>query len=710
MKYVLPLVTALALVTSLSRANASNANPHRQSEWTEYLGGPDRNHYSTIDQIRPENVTKLQVAWTYHSGDFGQMQCNPIVVDGVLYGATASAEIFALDAATGLEKWRYSEGKGVPNRTIRGVTYWESGDDKRIIFALDANLCEIDARTGKLVASFGDNGKTSLRAGLGETAKDRYVVSTTPGTLFGDIIVMPFRVEENEQAALGTIQAFNVRTGKLVWTFRTIPLPGEYGYETWSKDTYKNINVGAANNWSGMSIDRKRGILYVPTGSAAPDFWGGNRIGQNLFANCLLALDAATGKRLWHFQFVHHDLWDRDLPAPPNLITIKRDGRTIDAVAQVTKLGYVYVFDRVTGEPLFPIEEKPFPKTELSGDEAWPTQPIPTKPAPYARQNFTEKDINPYSEEHDKLLKTFRESRTGTFVPFSKQYTIIFPGFDGGAEWGGAAADPDGILYVNETTMGWVARLTDTPTDEQLAELTPGHRVYVANCIGCHGPERKGNPTSGYPSLVDVGTRRSREEIAKIVSTGKGMMPAFTRLTPLEQQTVVEFLIGDEKKEGSANAAGGEQVKPKSAVPPPPYRFDGYVKFVDSKGFPGINPPWGTLNAIDLNTGEYLWKVTLGDFKEISSARGIPPTGAENYGGPVVTAGGVIFIAATKDGYFRAFDRKTGKLLWETKLPAPGFATPCTYETNGKQYVVVACGGTKLDTPKGDCFVAFALP
>jgi quinoprotein glucose dehydrogenase len=709
MKFPLPLIVTLApALLAMHGSAAESRTPPPKVEWREYLGGPDRNHFSTLSQITPENVASLKPAWEYHSGDYGQMQCSPIVVDGVLYGATASAEIFALDAATGKELWRYSEGKDVPNRTIRGVTYWADGDDRRILFALDAFLCEVDAGTGKLVSSFGENGKTSLRAGLGETAKNKYVVSTTPGTLFGDIVIMPFRVEENDQAALGTIQAFNVRTGKLAWTFRTIPAPGEFGYETWSPNTYKNTSVGGANNWCGMSIDRARGIVYVPTGSASPDFWGGNRLGQNLFANCLLALDASTGKRLWHFQFVHHDLWDRDLPAPPNLVTIRRDGRAIDAVAQVTKQGYVFVFDRVTGEPLFPIDEVPVPKTELEGDVAWPTQPLPRKPAPYARQSFTEQELNPYSEDHDTLLRTFRESRMGTFLPFSKQSTIILPGFDGGAEWGGAAADPDGILYVNETTMGWVARLIDTPRNEQLAALTPGHRVYAANCVTCHGPERQGNPASGYPSLLDVGTRLSREDISKLTLVGRGMMPGFPGLTALERQTLVDFLIGDEKKEGGGDVrqAAAPEPQPDTSTP---YQFDGYVKFIDSRGYPGINPPWGTLNAIDLNTGEYLWKVTLGEFKELKE-KGIPPTGAENYGGPVVTAGGVIFIGATKDGMFRAFDKRTGKLLWETELPAPGFATPCTYEAGGRQYVVIACGGTKLDTKKGDSYVAFALP
>ncbi len=451
-----------------------------------------------------------------------------------------------------------------------------------------------------------------------------------------------------------------------------------------------------------MAVDKKRGILFVPTGSAGFDFYGGNRAGQNLFANSLLALNARTGKRMWHFQLVHHDIWDRDIPAPPNLVTIKKDGKIIDAVAQVTKAGFVYVFDRVTGKPVYPINEVAVPKSDIPEEKSWPTQPVPTLPKPYARTIFAESDINPHSADRDSLLAVYRKANKGMFHPFGKTPTIILPGFDGGAEWGGAAVDPDGIMYVNANEMPWIASLAPTPKDDELSNLSPGQRVYTLNCVVCHGPERKGNPRSGYPSLVDIGQRRERDYVSKLITSGKGMMPGFTSITGTEKQALIAFLFGDEKVEVASES------KDKKG-PFVPYKFNGYNKFLDSKGYPAISPPWGTLTAIDLNTGKHVWQKTLGEFKELT-AKGIAPTGTENYGGPVITAGGLLFIAATKDGMFRAFDKKTGKLLWQTELPAAGFATPSTYEVNGKQYIVVACGGTKLGTKKGDSYVAFALP
>ncbi len=698
-----------ALLCSLGMtAWLTGREPDPATEWPEYLGGPDRNHYSTLRQINTDNVSQLKPVWEFHTGDSGQVQCNSIIVGGVLYGVTASNQLFALDAATGKERWRFAESGGASSlSTNRGVVYWRSskpGDTTpaRILYAYGSSLYAINTSTGKPISDFGTDGHTSLKSGLGPTAEDKFVISNTPGTLFEDLIVMPLRLSEGADAAPGAIQAFNVRTGKLAWVFHTIPRPGEYGYESWPKNAYKNTDVGGANCWAGMSVDRKRGILYVPTGSAAFDFYGGNRAGKNLFANCLIALDARTGKRLWHQQLVHHDIWDRDLPAPPNLLTVKQNGKPVDAVAQVTKQGYVYLFDRVTGKPLFPIQEVPMPKSALPEETTWPTQPIPTKPKPFARQTLTEADINPYSDDRDSLLAQFRRARKGAYVPLSLTPTLVLPGADGGAEWGGAAVDPDGILYVNANEMAWLFSLRPTPKADELAQLSPGHRLYTINCQTCHGPERKGNVASGYPSLVAIGQRRDRAYVSNLIGHGKGMMPGFPTLSAGEKQALLAFLFGDEKSEATPVAAGQQE-------PYVPYKFNGYNKFLDSKGYAGIKPPWGTLTAIDLNTGEHRWQLPLGELPELT-AKGIPPTGTENYGGPVVTAGGVLFIAATKDGMFRAFDKKTGKLLWQTALPAAGFATPSTYAVNGKQYVVVACGGTKLGTKKGDSYVAFALP
>ena len=684
------------------------------TEWHEYLGGPERNHYSPLAQIDPGNVGRLRVAWEYHTGEPGEVQCNPLVVDAVLYGVTAVGGIFALDAATGRERWRHAGDELKPggdwkenHRILRGRTYWAGGADKRILFASGPWLRALDAATGRPVADFGAEGRVSLKQGLGEQARDKWVVSTTPGALYGDLLIMPLRLTEGADAAPGYLQAFNVRTGALVWTFHTIPLPGEFGHDTWSPDAHKNTAVGGANCWAGMAIDRERGIVFVPTGSAAPDFWGGARKGPNLFANCLLALDAFTGRRLWHYQFVHHDLWDRDLPAPPNLVTVRRGGRTVDAVAQVTKSGHVFVFDRVTGEPLFPIEEVPVPRSDLPGEASWPTQPLPVKPAPFARQTLTESDLSPYTENRDAMLARFSAARTGTFQPFGKHDTLLFPGFDGGAEWGGAAVDPDGVLYVNANEMAWMARLKESLRPEELARLSPGGRVYAVHCATCHGSERAANPAAGLPSLVDLGARRPRDEVARLVAAGKGMMPGFSLLSQAERELLVDFLFGTEKE-----GTGGESAAPVTGPEPPKpaYVLDrGYLKFLDERGYPAIRPPWGSLTAIDLNTGEHRWRITLGNFAELAPD-GTPPTGTENYGGPVVTAGGLLFIAATKDSMFRAFDRATGRLLWKTELPAPGFATPCTYEVDGRQFVAVAACGTKLGTKEGDSYVAFALP
>jgi quinoprotein glucose dehydrogenase len=705
-RLLLPLgaLAALAFGWSHFTQNLTDDKPNDNTNWSEYLGGPDRNHYSALSQITPDNVSKLKVAWTYAARDSGQIQTNPIIVDGVLYGVTPTVQIFALDAATGKELWKAGDPLKTWYSTCRGVTYWQSGDEKRILYTVGPLLYALDARTGKIIPSFGDNGHADLHEGLGEAAKDKFVISNTPGTLFGDLIVMPVRVAEDVGGAPGYIRAFNVRTGKLTWTFRTIPYPGEYGYNTWPKEAYRNPDIGAANNWSGMAVDRRRGILYVPTGSASYDFYGGNRLGQNLFANCLLALDARTGKRLWHFQAVHHDVWDRDFPAPPNLITVTQNGRKIDAVAQVTKAGFVYVFDRVTGKALFPIKEVPVPKSDIPGEMTWPTQPVPQKPAPFARQTMTEADINPHSGDRDSLLTVFRSVGKRFFEPISKRGSLMFPGTDGGAEWGGAAADPDGILYVNANDVPWIFKMIDTPKNDELAHLSPGQRVYTQNCISCHGPERKGNARSGYPSLIDIGQRRDRPYVTQIVSNGKGMMPGFTALSAEEKQALLAFLFGDEKQEVGSSAAMAKVKQPYL-----PYKITGYNKFQDSKGYPAIAPPWGTLNAINLNTGEYVWKIPLGEDKDLK-AKGIRNSGTENYGGPVITASGLLFIAATKDEKFRAFDKKTGKLLWETDLPAAGFATPATYQVDGKQYVVIACGGAKLGAKKGNQYVAFALP
>ncbi|MFC3812072.1 outer membrane protein assembly factor BamB family protein [Lacihabitans lacunae] len=701
-KYALVIsLFALTLFTSLVYLKNLDITFGSEDNWADYLGGPDRNHYSKLDQITAQNVNKLEIAWEYSTPDSGQMQMNPLVIDGVLYGVDANVQAFALNASTGKEIWRFGDPVKNASSTSRGASFWQNKDEKRVLFTAGANLWALDALTGKPIKTFGENGKVDLHIGLPENSQEKYIISNTPGTVFENLIYMPVRVSEGDDAAIGDLRAFDVISGKLVWTFHTIPHPGEYGYKTFPPDAYKNESIGAVNNWAGMSVDIKTGILYVPTGSAAYDFYGGNRPGKNLFANTLIALDARTGKRIWHYQTIHHDIWDRDLPAPPNLISISKGGKKIDAVAQVTKHGYVFIFDRKIGKPVFPIKEVKVPKSMLPGEKTNKTQPLPKLPLPFARQSnqLTENDISPYAQNRAELIKKFISFKREQFDPPSEQGTLIMPGFDGGPEWGGAAIDPEGVMYVNANEMAWIIDMKKTEAKASNGPL--GEQTYTNYCQACHGKDREGNKQSGYPSLVKAIQKYDKKKIFDIINSGRGMMPGFAYVKDIEKQALIQFLFNEEKKEMTSNYVNTKYVSP--------YKMQGYTKFLDDRGLPAIAPPWGTLNAIDLNTGALKWKIVLGD-EPLLKKEGITGTGSENYGGPIVTAGKLVFIAATKDAKIRAFDKETGKMVWEHDLPAAAFATPATYKLNGKQYVVVACGGTKLGTPKGNKIVAFALP
>jgi len=681
-------------------------------DWPVYLGDKAATHYSSIDRITSKNVSRLEVAWTFHAGDLRegatQIQCNPLIIDGVLYATTPQTKVVALDAATGRELWRFAPVE--PNGLNRGLTYWSEGAERRILFGNGRWLHALDARTGHLIESFGDHGRVDLAAELGRDATGLAIQANTPGVVYHNLIIMGMRVGEGPApAAPGCVRAYDVRTGKLAWRFDTIPRPGEPGYETWPADAWQR--VGGVNVWSGMTLDEDRGLVFCPTGSATFDFWGGDRHGNNLYANCLLALDAATGRRVWHYQFVRHDIWDRDLPSPPVLLTVRHDGHDIPAVAQTTKSGHVFVFNRETGVPLFPIEEVAVPSSDLAGEMAATTEPLPLKPAPFARQLFTAAEITDRTPEaHRAVLERFSRIRPHMlFAPPSKEGTIVFPGFDGGAEWGGAAADPAGVLYVNSNEMPWILSMIETGGATSL-----GQQVFMQNCIGCHGADRAGNKTANIPSLLDVDKRLTREQAMEVITKGRAVMPPWGFLSEAQRKAVVSFLYGDADKAPESHVTPESWVtwmpdKPAGTVVPPPYTHTGYNRFLDPDGYPAVRPPWGTLNAIDLNSGEYLWRVPLGEYPELT-AKGVPPTGTENYGGPLVTAGGLVFIAATKDENFRAFDRKTGRELWRVKLPAGGYATPATYEIDGRQYVVIACGGGKVGTKSGDAYVAFALP
>ncbi|TRW23679.1 pyrroloquinoline quinone-dependent dehydrogenase [Flavobacterium zepuense] len=627
----------LLLLLAIVVCQSSYAQSDDARSWSVYKGDKGSTNYSPLSQITPKNVSQLQPAWTLTLLDKkpgaqpGKSECNPIIVDGIMYASSANQNAYAVNAATGKQLWSFDPLDGKNGTEVnRGLTYWENGNDKRILMSANNHLIALDAKTGKLILGFGSGGKVDLKVGLRDhNLKEFYVSLTSPGGIYKDLIILGCRVPDTYGSQPGFIRAYDCRTGKLVWTFHTIPYPGEPGYETWPKDAYKT--VGGVNDWAGLSVDSKSGMVFLALGSSSYDFWGAERKGDNLYANCVVALDASTGKHIWHFQTVHHDLWDYDLPAPPALITITKDGKKTDAVAQITKQGFVFVFNRETGVPLFPVEERKVPASTMPGELASPTQPFPVKPKPFARQLITEADLSNYSKkDHDALVKQFRSMRyEGLFTPPDMKGTIEIPGTRGGAEWGGAAFDPvTNLFYIKSTEA---------------------------------------------PDLITMEKGSDTESIPVVQENADNQFAVNRRGAKANQ-----FI----------NATG-------------------YKTWKDPSGNPAITPPWGTLSAIDMATGDYAWQLPLGN-DESRQQQGAPETGQESKGGPIVTAGGIIFISGTDDKKLRALDKTTGKLLWETTLPALANATASTYMAQGKQYVVISVAGAK-EQPSGS-IMAFSLP
>jgi quinoprotein glucose dehydrogenase len=689
---------ATALLVPLLAGLSGRAAPPGPSEWPAYGGSPAGIRYSPLSEIHRGNVGQLQEAWSFDPGEGpGGTQTQPLVADGVLYGLTPKHNLVALDAATGKLRWKFEPGP-TGRGANRGVAYWAQGNERRVFTSVQHWLYALDPATGKPIPEFGTGGRIDLREGLGRDPAKQSILLTTPGVVYKDLLIVGGRTSEGLPATPGDIRAFDVRTGKTRWTFHTIPRPGEFGYQTWPRYAYKV--AGSANNWAGMVVDTQRGLVFAPTGSAAMDFYGSNRVGDNLFANTLLCLDANTGKRKWHFQAVKHDIWDRDFPSPPVLVRVKRGGKWLDAVAQTTKSGHVYVFERGNGKSLFPIEYRAYPPSDVPGEVAAKTQPLPTRPAPFSRQAVTEDLLTQRTPAAAQAVRErFRTSHGGTaFVPFRVgQETILFPGFDGGAEWGGPAYDPDsGLLYINANEMIWTSHLVRNETAKSPRQL------YMQNCANCHGDTLAGSPPQ-MPSLLKMGPKWDLAAVMRITREGAGRMPSFPNLSPAEVKAVSEYVLSRESKPIEPDEAAVTQLD---------YRFTGYRKFLDPDGYPAVKPPWGTLNALDLSTGEYRWQVPFGEYPELAE-KGLRDTGSENYGGPVVTAGGLLFIAATNyDRKLRAFDKSTGKLLWETTLPYSANATPAVYQAGGRQFVVVLAEGSKgrPTDPKGSRYIAFALP
>ncbi len=661
--------------------------PTAEKNWFSYGGDPGGTHYSSLKQITKSNVSSLKEVWRFETPDPGSVQTTPLIVDGTMYVVSPRQKVIALDAATGRQKWIFDSGVGTGAAT-RGLTWWTDGKERRLFSAVASYIYAIDPADGTAITSFGDNGRIDLRANLRGAPEDNSYHATSPAVVYKDLLILGGRVAETTPASPGDQRAYDVRTGQLRWAFRTIPAAGEPGAETWPAGARET--QGGANAWAGTIVDTDRGIVFIATGSPSDDFYGVNRPGDNLYANCVIALDANTGKKLWHFQATRHDLWDSDFAAPPILLTVNSKGRRVDAVAATNKWGFVYIFDRVTGESLFPIVETRVPASTVPGEVAAPMQPIPTLPAPLARLTLSRDEVTNRTPEMRAWAQQQYDTFLGANQPFTPlsidKVTMVLPGWKGGVEWGGMTVDPEkGILYTNVNNVASLGSLADATTFRRAGQ---GERTYRQQCMVCHGAEKKGTPPA-IPSLEGVEQRLSAEEMATVIKNGRNTMPPFPALSPEALTNVISYLATG--NDAATTAAAGNN----AGTPPLKYVFTGYRYFNDPEGYPAYATPWGTLNAIDMNTGKYLWTVPFGQYTELAE-KGLTETGSDSHGGSVLTATGVLFTGGSEfDLKFRAYDSATGKILWTGQLPGHGAATPAVYSVNGKQYVVIAASPSR---------------